>query len=78
MSNFFIWQVFLKCQLNKLSKILKDPVVAREKLLMSRTIYSSKKKKKREKNINIFDKMDGPWGHYAKWNNSDKDKYSMI
>ena len=22
--------------------------------------------------------MNGPWGHYAKWNESDKDKYSMI
>ena len=22
--------------------------------------------------------MDGPWGHYAKWNKSDKDKYCII
>ena len=27
----------------------------------------------RKGNPAIHDNMDGPWGHYAKWNNSDKD-----
>ena len=22
--------------------------------------------------------LDGPWGHYVKWNKTDKDKYCMI
>ena len=26
---------------------------------------------KKEENIVICNKMDGPWGHYAKWNKSD-------
>ena len=26
-------------------------------------------------NLAIFDDMDGPRGHYAKWNKSKKDKY---
>ena len=25
----------------------------------------------------ICDIMDGPWGHYAKWNKSEKDKYDI-
>ena len=25
----------------------------------------------------IYDKKDGPWRHYAKWNETDKDKYLM-
>ena len=33
---------------------------------------------KREWKFAICDNMDGPWGHYAKWNKSDKDKYYMI
>ena len=28
--------------------------------------------------IAIFDNMGGPWGHYAKWNKSEKFKYGMI
>ena len=26
----------------------------------------------------IHNNMDGTWGHYAKWNESEKDKYCMI
>ena len=26
----------------------------------------------------ICNSMDGLWGHYAKWNKSDKDKYCII
>ena len=33
---------------------------------------------KKEQNIVICDKMDGPQGHYAKWNNSKTDKYRII
>ena len=29
-------------------------------------------------NLAICDNMDGPWGHYAKWNKSEKTKYCMI
>ena len=32
----------------------------------------------KEGNPNICDNMDKPWGHYAKWNKSDKDKYGLI
>ena len=30
------------------------------------------------RNLAIWDEMDGPWGHYAKWNKSEKDKCYMI
>ena len=33
---------------------------------------------KKEWNFAICQKMDGPGGYYAKWNKSDKDKYSML
>ena len=33
---------------------------------------------KRKGNLAICDNMNGPWGHYAKWNNSEKDKYCLI
>ena len=33
---------------------------------------------KKEWNLTICDHIDGAWGHYAKWNKSDKDKYHMI
>ena len=36
--------------------------------------YSSIKKNK----LAICDNMDGPWGHYVKWNESEKDKTCMI
>ena len=29
---------------------------------------------KKEGNPAICDNMDGPWGHYAKWNKSDKER----
>lgn len=29
---------------------------------------------KRERNSAIVDSIDGPWGHYTKWNKSDKGK----
>lgn len=33
----------------------------------------------KEKNeTTIWDNRDGPRGHYAKWNKSEKDKYLMI
>ena len=32
----------------------------------------------REGNSAICNKSDGPWGHYAKWRKSDKDKYCMV
>ena len=32
----------------------------------------------REGNSAICNKGDGPWGHYAKWRKSDKDKYCMV
>ena len=28
----------------------------------------------KKENLAICDNMDGPWGHYAKWNKSVKDK----
>ena len=33
---------------------------------------------KKEWNLAIYDNMDGPEGYYAKWNSSEKDKYSTI
>ena len=33
---------------------------------------------KNDQNLTIFNNMDWPWGHYAKWNKSEKDKYHMI
>ena len=32
---------------------------------------------KKEWNLTICDNMHGSWGHYAKWNKSDKDEYHM-
>ena len=32
----------------------------------------------KEGNSAICDNTDGPGGHYAKWNKSDKDKYCII
>ena len=29
---------------------------------------------KKEGNLAIFDNMDRPWGHYAKWNKSDRER----
>ena len=26
----------------------------------------------------IYNNMDGPWGHYAKWNKTENDNYHMI
>ena len=31
-----------------------------------------KKRKEKEGNLAIRDNMDGPWGHYAKWNKLDR------
>ena len=31
---------------------------------------------KKERNPPIWDNMDKPWGHYAKWNKSEKVNYS--
>lgn len=55
---------------------------------------SAKKKKKRRKRCGVYygklfsqekegnsaicNNSDGPWGHYAKWGKSDKDKYCMV
>ena len=25
----------------------------------------------------MWDRMDGPWGHYAKWGQTEKEKYCM-
>ena len=33
---------------------------------------------RKEGNPAICDHMDGSWGHYAKWNKSEKDKYCMF
>ena len=33
---------------------------------------------KKEWNLGIFDNMDKTWGDYAKWNKSEKDKYTVI
>jgi len=33
---------------------------------------------KKEWNLAIYDNMDGPWGHYAKWKKLEKDKYHII
>lgn len=33
---------------------------------------------KKEGNPPICNNMDGPWGHYAKWSKSEKDRYLMI
>ena len=33
---------------------------------------------KKKENPIIYDKTDGFWGHYAKWNKSEKDKYHII
>ena len=32
----------------------------------------------KKRNLAICDEMDGPWGHYAKWDKSEKDKCYMI
>ena len=32
----------------------------------------------KEWHLAICEKMDWTWGHYAKWNNTEKDKYCMI
>ena len=29
---------------------------------------------KKEWNLYICDKMDGPWGHYVKWNKPDEER----
>ena len=29
---------------------------------------------KKEGNSAIWNNMDGPWGHYAKWNKSDRER----
>ena len=39
--------------------------------------YSTVKKKKR-KSCHFCDNMEGPWGHYPKWNKLEKDKCQMI
>ena len=39
--------------------------------------YYAAKGKKKSKYCHC-DNMDGPQGHYAKWNKSQKDKYYMI
>lgn len=33
---------------------------------------------KKEEKPAICNSMDGPWGHFAKWNKSGKEKYCMI
>ena len=33
---------------------------------------------KKDWNIGIFDNTDKTWGHYAKWNKPEKDKYTVI
>ena len=33
---------------------------------------------KKEWNLAIRNNVDGIWGHYAKWNKSEKDKYYLI
>ena len=32
----------------------------------------------KDRNLVICDKMDGSWGHCAKWNKPEKDKYCVI
>ena len=32
----------------------------------------------KERNLTIYDNLGGPWGHYTKWKNSEKDKYYII
>ena len=39
---------------------------------------SAKKKKERENKIFICNNTNGPQGHYATWNKTEKDKYHMI
>ena len=34
--------------------------------------------RKKEQRFAICSNIDGPGGHYAKWNKSEKDKYCMI
>ena len=29
---------------------------------------------KKERNPAVWDNLDGPWGHYAKWNESDRER----
>ena len=29
---------------------------------------------KKERNPAVRDNLDGPWGHYAKWNESDRER----
>ena len=33
-----------------------------------------REKKKKKGNPTLCDNMDEPWGHYAKWNKSDKER----
>lgn len=33
---------------------------------------------KKEGNLTICNNKNGPWGRYAKWNKSEKNKYNMI
>ena len=32
----------------------------------------------KKENFAIWSNMDGFWGHYAKWNKSDRDKHTMM
>ena len=45
----------------------------------TREYYKKKEaKKKKEGILAICDNVDGPWGHYDKWSQAEKDKYCMI
>ena len=41
-------------------------------------LSAAKKKKEKEWNLAICYNVDETWGHYAKWNKSEKEKYCMI
>ena len=62
----------------KIRKQAKCPLMGEQRrcCICTQWSYHSAIKKR---NLRICDNMDGyPWGYYAKWNKSEKDKYYMI